>query len=281
MARLNPNPASAPAHAPSPRACSAPVPASAGLESTYTPSSPTSSRAKGSQTSSGDVRAGAEQDEEREQIGASSRSLLDECRKDKHRPRLIIARVSRAASNLTLRKKRSPRKQTCTPDLAGIYPFLENVVVVEVPEDSESDADSEREEGVGYENDRGREAYMGCGGGEESSLFETEVEGQTQRGEQKSDAEKKDSEEDKSEDEDEDAGDSAYGSFNIELPEAACPTFITREDSLWTYSAICAWRDAVCAGPPSPSKALPSINVRKRLTPRTLGKSPGKRLLTF
>ncbi|KAK7186913.1 hypothetical protein PSPO01_07042 [Paraphaeosphaeria sporulosa] len=281
MARLNPNPAPAP----SPRACSAPVPASARLKSTYTPSSPTSSRTKGSRTSSGDARAGAEQDEKREQTHASSRSLLDECREDKHRPRLIIARVSRAAANLTLRKRRSPQKQASAPDLARIYPFLENVVVVEVPDDSDSDADSERTKEIRYENEHGWEAYIGCGIGEESSLFETEIECQKQEeeDEQTCDTEKIGSNGNKSEDDDDDDDDSAYGSFNIEVPEAACPTFITREDSHWTYAAICAWRDNVCAGSPSPppSKALPSITVRKRPTPRTPGKSPGKRLLTF
>ena len=58
--------------------------------------------------------------------------------------------------------------------------------------------------------------------------------------------------------------------------------FIMREDSLWTYAAICAWRDAVeKAGlEPEPEK-LPDIKVRKRVTVRMPGRSPGKRLLTF
>lgn len=160
-------------------------------------------------------------------MSASNRSLLDECRDDRHRPRLIITRVSRAAANLTIRKKRSARTQTDAPALARIYPFLENIVVLEVPDDSGSDADSERVEEVGHENVRGREAYTGCGVGEESSLFDTEVEGQREEEEQKSGSDKDGSEENMSGDEDEDEDeddDSAYGSFNIDLPEAACPS---------------------------------------------------------
>lgn len=106
------------------------------------------------------------------------------------------------------------------------------MVVVEVPDDSDSDAEtgvdtvSVRNEEAAHADESQQEACTYWGVAEESSLFETEIEDRAQRDEedeQERSPAKVGTEDDKPEDDNGD-GDSAYGSFNIEVPEAACPS---------------------------------------------------------
>jgi hypothetical protein len=189
--------------------------------------------------SEGRARARSEQQHQSEkeldqEQSSALHAGLEECREDRHRPRLIIARASRTPANLTVRKKTVQRSRA---ELGKMYPFLENVVVVEVEDESE-DGDEEDmgdrracedKDGDGDDDARGPELEVqhALEGGEESSLFETEVDIQPQkheRGDEQS-PDKPSSEDDDDDDGDDDNDDdSAYGSFNIDLPEAACPS---------------------------------------------------------
>ncbi|KAJ4357585.1 uncharacterized protein N0V89_002161 [Didymosphaeria variabile] len=248
MARLNPHPA------PSPRAHSGP--ASPRLK--YTASCPLL-RTQGSRTSSrGDARTPAEQ--ERVQTFGFHASLSDQ--NEEPRPRLIIARTRRRMvnPNLTIRKKTS-RLDLSRPDLSRIYPFLSNVVYLEVPDDSDGEHEEHRGNDEESERTEVEEQYVEVTGSSDEEHGKHEgCRGYSEQEEQEGDEEREDD-------------DSAYGS--VEIPAAACP------NSIWTYAAICKWRDAVEMVPLSPPKVVPKIDVRKRATPKTPRKSPSKRLLTF
>ncbi|KAL1612181.1 hypothetical protein SLS60_000405 [Paraconiothyrium brasiliense] len=252
MARLNPHPV------PSPRAHSG----TASPRLKYTVSCPLL-RTQTSRTSSkDDARASAEQ--EHEQAIAFQPSLSDE--NEEPRPRLIIARARRKRlnPNLTIRKKTS-QYDLSRPDLNRIYPFLSNVVYLEVPDESDEEHGAEGNDADSEGPDK-EEQYGEAPGSSDEEHGENVGRRSYSNQEEEGDEEQED-------------GDSAYGS--VEIPDAACPTIFTHPDSMWTYAAICKWRDAVEMVPLSPPKVVPKIDVRKRATPKTPRKSPSKRLLTF
>lgn len=219
MARLNPNPIPTPR-----RIRSAPA-----LESAY--SSQTYGTALNS--SYADVQPQAEQEIQPALRGSvSSRDL--------RQPTLIITRRSRQTANLTFRKR---ARKVGKEDPSRLYPFLSNVVYLELPSDSEDEMhetevehnsdDSYKEDIIREEEEEVQEEVQEedweVQGQEEEKQDEKEQEEEAQERDENDDDEhvEKQVEAEAREDEqeqEEDGDDSAYGS--VDIPDAGCPSML-------------------------------------------------------